>query len=77
MFNQPVDSARELLARYSSGERVFKGASLNGVNLQGACLERVRNENLIKSIICGLGILPALNSRDGCSTLFNPHSLAE
>ena len=41
MFNQPVDSARELLVRYGSGERVFKGASLNGVNLQGACLGRI------------------------------------
>lgn len=38
MFNQPVESARELLTRYQAGERDFKGAYLEGVNLRHTCL---------------------------------------
>jgi uncharacterized protein YjbI with pentapeptide repeats len=39
VFNQPVDSLRELLVSYHAGVREFKGASLEGANLQGACLQ--------------------------------------
>jgi uncharacterized protein YjbI with pentapeptide repeats len=55
MFNQPVDSARELLVRYNSGERVFKGASLNRVNLQGACLAGISliEADLVKANLSG------------------------
>ncbi len=40
----------------------------------------VRNENLIKSRICGLGILPGLKQPGRlfhCSTLLNPYSLVK
>lgn len=49
MFNQPVDSLRELLISYHAGMREFKGASLEGANLQGVCLQRANLRGRFKS----------------------------